>query len=162
MLRYQQDFDSGGSGEGSNYTLGRGTLAGHLLETPTNCLMEVQLAFCFHNIIVCLTQAWGSASLDTPDMLARSRKDSALGLASLETVLAAFASFLAVDGASLLPALEHLDPQAVLLLQHARLQCEVDPAFLHQKITHLFRFKVWRQETWLEQHEQDCLPERGW
>jgi len=58
-------------------------------------------------------------------MLGRSRQDSALGLASLETVLAAFASFLAVDGASLLPALEHLDPQAVLLLQHARLQCEV-------------------------------------
>ena len=61
-------------------------------------------------------------------MLSRSRQDSALGLASLETVLAAFASFLAVDGASLLPALEHLDPQAVLLLQHARLQCEVVPA----------------------------------
>jgi len=99
----------GGSGQGSNYTLGRGALSGHVLETPSNCLME----------------AWGSASLDTPDMLGRSRKDSALGLASLETVLAAFASFLAVDGASLLPALEHLDPQAVLLLQHARLQCEV-------------------------------------
>ena len=80
-------------------------------------------------------------------MLGRSRQDSALGLASLETVLAAFASFLAVDGASLLPALEHLDPQAVLLLQHARLQCEVDPVLLHQKITLLFRFKVWRQET---------------
>ena len=76
-------------------------------------------------------QAWGSASLDTPDMLGWSREDSALGLASLETVLAAFASFLAVDGASLLPALEHLDPQAVLLLQHARLQCEVDPTILH-------------------------------
>ena len=61
-------------------------------------------------------------------MLSRSREDSALGLASLEAVLAAFASFLAVDGASLLPALEHLDPQAVLLLQHSRLQCEVDTA----------------------------------
>ena len=75
--------------------------------------------------ILYLIQAWGSARLDTPDMLGRSRHDSALGLASLETVLAAFGSFLAVDGASLLPALEHLDPQAVLLLQHARLQCEV-------------------------------------
>ena len=63
-------------------------------------------------------------------MLSRSREDSALGLASLEAVLAAFASFLAVDGASLLPALEHLDPQAVLLLQHSRLQCEVDTAHL--------------------------------
>ena len=70
-------------------------------------------------------------------MLGRSRQDSALGLASLEAVLAAFASFLAVDGASLLPALEHLDPQAVLLLQHARLQCEVDPALLHQRTTFL-------------------------
>jgi len=99
----------GGSGQGSNYTLGRGAIAGNVLEAPTNCLME----------------AWGSARLDTPDMLGRSRHDSALGLASLETVLAAFGSFLAVDGASLLPALEHLDPQAVLLLQHARLQCEV-------------------------------------
>ena len=82
-------------------------------------------------------------------MLGRSRKDSALGLASLETVLAAFASFLAVDGASLLPALEHLDPQAVLLLQHARLQCEVGPALLHHRIKFLesfiidvFRFKA--------------------
>ena len=141
----------GGSGQGSNYTLGRGTLAGHVLETPTNCLMEVQIDCMhppsFHIVIVFLIQAWGSASLDTPDMLGRSRQDSALGLASLETVLAAFASFLAVDGASLLPALEHLDPQAVLLLQHARLQCEVDPVLLHQKITLLFRFKVWRQET---------------
>ena len=73
-------------------------------------------------------------------MLGRSKQDSALGLASLETVLAAFASFLAVDGASLLPALEHLDPQAVLLLQHARLQCEVDLALLHQKkMTDLFQ-----------------------
>ena len=73
-------------------------------------------------------------------MLGRSKQDSALGLASLETVLAAFASFLAVDGASLLPALEHLDPQAVLLLQHARLQCEVDLALLHQKkMTNLFQ-----------------------
>ena len=61
-------------------------------------------------------------------MLSRSREDSALGLASLEAVLAAFASFLAVDGASLLPAVEHLDPQAVLLLQHSRLQCEVNTA----------------------------------
>ena len=95
-------------------------------------------------------------------MLGRSRQDSALGLASLETVLAAFASFLAVDGASLLPALEHLDPQAVLLLQHARLQCEVNLALLHQKITLLFRFKVWRQETWREQRGHGCWPEGGW
>ena len=90
----------------------------YIFSTPT----------CFQNIkwnILYLIQAWGSARLDTPDMLGRSRHDSALGLASLETVLAAFGSFLAVDGASLLPALEHLDPQAVLLLQHARLQCEV-------------------------------------
>ena len=134
---------SGGSGQGSNYTLGRETLAGHVLETPTNCLMEVHLTLsCKLNVILCLVQAWGSASLDTPDMLSRSRQDSALGLASLETVLAAFASFLAVDGASLLPALEHLDPQAVLLLQHARVQCEVDQALLHQKITHLLRFNT--------------------
>ena len=128
--------------------------------------MEVQIDCMhppsFHNVIVFLIQAWGSASLDTPDMLGRSRQDSALGLASLETVLAAFASFLAVDGASLLPALEHLDPQAVLLLQHARLQCEVDPALLFQKITLLFRFKVWRQETWREQRGHGCWPERGW
>ena len=71
-------------------------------------------------------------------MLSRSREDSALGLASLEAVLAAFASFLAVDGASLLPALEHLDPQAVLLLQHARLQCEVDRAHFLNRTRNMF------------------------
>ena len=71
-------------------------------------------------------------------MLSRSREDSALGLASLEAVLAAFASFLAVDGASLLPALEHLDPQAVLLLQHSRLQCEVDTAHFLNRAQNIF------------------------
>ena len=71
-------------------------------------------------------------------MLSRSREDSALGLASLEAVLAAFASFLAVDGASLLPALEHLDPQAVLLLQHSRLQCEVDTAHFLNRAHNMF------------------------
>ena len=71
-------------------------------------------------------------------MLSRSREDSALGLASLEAVLAAFASFLAVDGASLLPAVEHLDPQAVLLLQHARLQCEVGTAHFLNRADNMF------------------------
>ena len=71
-------------------------------------------------------------------MLSRSREDSALGLASLEAVLAAFASFLAVDGASLLPAVEHLDPQAVLLLQHSRLQCEVNTAHFLNRTDNMF------------------------
>ena len=36
---------SGGSGQGSNYTLGRGAIAGNVLEAPTNCLMEVLISF---------------------------------------------------------------------------------------------------------------------
>ena len=93
-----------GGAEG-NFTLGRP--AGSALERASGCLAE----------------RWGAAGLDTPDQLARSRHSAATRLAGLEVALAALDSFLHTEAAALLPALEHLDPQAVLLLQHARLQC---------------------------------------
>ena len=99
----------GGAGQASNYTLGRGAEAGGALRVAS----------------ACLTEQWGAAGLDTPDMLARSERDSVLGLAALETTLTALSSFLHAEGGTLLPALETMDPQAVLLLQHARLQCQV-------------------------------------
>ena len=100
----------GGAGQGSNYTLGREAgEAGGALRGAAACLGEV----------------WGAAGLETPDMLARSQGQGALELGGLEAALAALASFLSAEGGALLPALESLDPQAVLVLQHARMQCEV-------------------------------------
>jgi hypothetical protein len=97
-----------GPGSPGNFTLGRPGEPGAVLARPATCLVE----------------RWGAAGLDTPDMLSRSRTDSALGLAGLETALAALETALQTEGGALLPALEGRDPQAVLLLQHARLQCE--------------------------------------
>ena len=72
----------------------------------------------------CLVQRFTQLRLDTPDLLAASAVDSARSVAGLAAAYTALAVGIEQQGGQLLPALEHLDPQAVFFLQFGQSVCE--------------------------------------
>ena len=61
--------------------------------------------------------------LDTPDHLDKCADSSAVSLAGLDTALTAMEDIISAEGATLMPALETLDPQAVFFLQFSQSLC---------------------------------------
>ena len=73
----------------------------------------------------CLVSTWSRMRLDTPDHLEKCAASSAKSVAGLDVTLAAVEEIISSDGATLLPALETLDPQAVFFLQYAQSLCSL-------------------------------------
>ena len=73
----------------------------------------------------CLGARWSTMRLDTPDHLDKCADSSAVSLAGLDTALAAMEEIVSTEGATLMPALETLDPQAVFFLQYSQSLCSM-------------------------------------
>ena len=73
----------------------------------------------------CLVSRWSSMRLDTPDHLEKCAISSAVNVAGVDVAFAAMEEIVSNDGATLLPALETLDPQAVFFLQYSQSMCSM-------------------------------------
>jgi len=93
----------------SNFTLSR-------MSFPHNSLERLSS---------CLGARWAAMRLDTPDHLDKCADSSAVSLAGLDTALAAMEEIVNTEGATLMPALERLDPQAVFFLQYSQSLCSM-------------------------------------
>ena len=77
------------------------------------------------SLVSCLNTRWTQMMLDTPDMLTKSAVSSAISVLGVDVAFAAMEDIISADGATLLPALETLDPQAVFFLKYAQSQCSM-------------------------------------
>jgi len=95
--------------DSTNFTLSRVAEPNSALAHPSSCLVA----------------KWSAMRLDTPDHLDKCAIDSARTVAGVDAALSAVSESLSVEGATLLPALETLDPQAIFFLQYAQTHCSI-------------------------------------
>ena len=95
--------------DSTNFTLSRVAEPNSALAHPSSCLVS----------------KWSAMRLDTPDHLDKCAIDSVRTVAGVDAALSAVSESLSVEGATLLPALETLDPQAIFFLQYAQTHCSI-------------------------------------
>ena len=101
----------------------------------------------------CLGARWAAMRLDTPDHIDKCAEASAISLAGLDTALATMEEIISADGATLLPALETLDPQAGLnILLTIRTNLRI--FLIHNHLISLQNISAWSQAVFFLQYSQ--------